>query len=46
MNTLGGLCLGVALGFLLGAPAVEDQRAAQARVIVVLGFALAGVALL
>lgn len=46
MSTLGGLCLGVALGFLLGAPAIEDPRAGQLRAVVILAFALAGVALL
>lgn len=46
MSTLGGLCLGVSLGFLLSAPAVEPERAAQLRAFVVMAFALVGVALL
>lgn len=43
---IAGLCIGVALGFLLSTPAVEDSRASQARVFVVLAFAVAGVVLL
>lgn len=46
MSTLGGFCLGLSLGFLLSAPAVEPERAAQLRVLIVMVFALVGVALL
>jgi hypothetical protein len=46
MTALGGFCLGLSLGFVLSAPAIESREVAQLRAAVVLGLALAGLWLL